>query len=186
MKKTWQILALSCLIIVSSNANAKSQVGVYMTAADFVNKKLSYEAASKIHLNNSVWEMPYITVTDHGNKLKLEKNKIYGYADGGNKVYRFYNNAEYLIAEAGKIIIYIQVEHIAQSKGYKVKKNFYFSTSVNAAIFPLNLDNLKNAYRSNEKFLELLDQFFNNGDVATYDNIHSTYKVNYVYAKALK
>ena len=186
MKKTFQILTLISLIALSFVSYAKSQNGVYMTADDFVNKKLSYDKDNKIHLNNSVWEMPYITVTDHSEKLKLNKNKIFGYADGDKKVYRFYKNAEYEIAEAGSMMIYMQVERIAQSKGFMVKKNFYFSTSAGSKIVPLTLDNLKSAYRTNERFIDLLDQFFSNSDVTTFDRIHNMYKVNYVFAKTLK
>lgn len=186
MKKTVQILTLTALMVLSFTCEAKSQGGVYMTPSDFVNRKLSYEHDSRILLNNSVLELPYITVIDHDKKLKLKKNEIFGYVDRNKAAHRFYGNTDYQIAEAGSIIIYVQTERIAESKGYKVKKNFFFSTSAGSEIIRLTVDNLKNAYRTNEKFLDLLDQYMSNGDVAAYDNIHNTYKVNYVYAKAMK
>jgi hypothetical protein len=123
MKQALQIFTLSALLICSLNSSAKSPSGVYMTASDFMNKKLSYEKA-KIHLNNSVLELSYLTVIDHEKKVKLNKRDVYGFVDANNKSYRFNNNSEYQIAEAGNITIYLQMEKVAQGKGYKVKKNY--------------------------------------------------------------
>ena len=130
---------------------ARSQNGVYMSASDFTSKKLSYGIDSKIHLNHSVLELPYITVIDHGKKSKVDKDKIFGYADH-DKVYRFYKKAEYQVVEAGNICIYLQTERIPQSKGFKIKMNYYFSTSPSGEIIRLTLNDLKNAYRTNDKF----------------------------------
>ena len=185
MKKSLIILTLTALIGISLSANARMQKGIYLTAEDFRNKKLSYEKDSKIRLNNSVWTMPYITVVDNGKKLNLEKKEVFGYEDHDNKTYRFYRNDVYQIIETAGIIIYVQAERIPQSKGTWVKKNFYFSTTVSSEIFPLTLCNLKNAYRNNEKFIDMLDQFFRDGNVTAYDATHNTYKVSYVFSKTL-
>ena len=48
---------------------------------------------------------------------------------------------------------------------------------------PLTLSNVKQAYQGNDKFLDLIDQYFGNGDVAAFDSIHNMYKLNYVYSK---
>ena len=186
MKTKLQILSLVCLLVTSFHSLAKCQNGIYLTASDFINNKLSYEKDDKIRLNNSAWEMPYITVFENGNKLKIRKNEIFGYSDRNNNVYRFYKNAAYQIAEAGNIIIYMQVEKIAQSKGFMVKKNYYFSTAAGSEIIALTIDNLKSAYHGNEKFIDLLDKYFNDADVSAYDKMHSIYKVNYVYTKSMK
>jgi len=148
------------------NSYAKSQTGIYLTASDYERKHLSYETdSSNIRLNNSVWEMPYITVKEHGKKHRLNKRDIYAYIDDGKKVYRFYKNEVYFIAEAGNINVYVQTERIALGKGYEVKLHYYFSTSAEGAIMPLTIANLKNEYRNNGRFIELLDEFLNNGNV---------------------
>ena len=185
MKKKLKII-LTVIVVLSLSSFAKKQGGVYMNLADYKNNKLTYEVDCRINLNNSLWNMPYITVVDHGKKRRLKKSELFGYRDCDKEVYRFYNNDEYRIAEAGNIYIYTQTQNIAQSKGYKVVNAYYFSTTPGTAIIPLTLDNIKNAYRDNEKFLDLLDQFFKNGDVHAYDNVHKTFKVNYVYSKATK
>ena len=92
-----------------------------------MNKHLSYEKDSKIRLNNSVWDLPYVTVIGHDKKVKLSKTEIFGYVDDDKKVHRFYNNEDYLVAEEGPITIYVQIIHVSQSKGYVLMKKFYFS-----------------------------------------------------------
>jgi len=184
MKKTFQIILLSGLMILSVNTYAKGQSGIYLTLSDYTNKKLTQGA--KIHPNNSVINTPYITITDNGKKQKLKKSEVFGYVDDKSNVYRFYKNEAYQIAEAGNIMVYVQKERNSQTKEYKVISHYYFSTMAGSEIIPLTLDNLKNVYRSNNRFLDLVDQFFSKSDVTAYDNIHNTYKVNYVFGKAMK
>jgi hypothetical protein len=184
MKKVFQIIILNCFAF---SCYAKSQTGIYMTASDYKQRHLSYEMdSSKIRLNHSVWDMPYITVKVHGKKRRLNKSEVYAYVDHGREVYRFYKNEEYLIAEVGNMNIYLQAERISLSKGYEVKMRYYFSTTPEGEIIPLTTENLINAYRNNGRYIDLLDQFLNNGNVTSYDKAHGTFKVNYIYAKALK
>ena len=185
MKNRIQTTTLICLILLSLSTYGKSQSGIYLTAADYEQKHLSYETKNaKIHLNNSVWEMPYITVTERGKKHRLSKSEVYAYVDKGNEVFRFYKSEEYLIAEAGNINVYVQAERISQSKGYQIKMHYYFSTAPEGEIIPLTIGNIKKANSSNEHFIALLEQFFSNDDVTAYDKIHNTFKVNYVYTRA--
>ena len=186
MKNTIQISTLICLMILTMTVTAKNQAGIYLSTSDYMNKHLSYEKDSKIRLNNSVWELPYVTVIGHDKKVKLSKNKIFGYIDQDKKVHRFYKNEEYQIVEEWPITIYLQIVHVSQSKGYVVMKKYYFSKTPAGKIFPLTFENLKAVYHSNGKFVNLLDQFFGNSDIAAYDGIHRTFKVNYFYTKALK
>ncbi len=184
MKNTLKLAALNSLLILSMSSFAKEQSGIYMTANDFVNNKISYSAHPKIHPNNSVANLPYITVVEKGTTHKLEKSKIFGYVDNSKKAYRLFEGETYQILEADNVIIYSQTTHVAQSKGYTVLNNYFFSTKADGKIIPLTLNNLKNSYRGNEKFISMLDQFFSGSDIAEYDKIHNSYKVNYVFGKA--
>jgi len=94
----------------------QKEKGIYMTAADYSNKVLTYEIGYKIKLHNSLWAAPCVTVI----QLKLKKNGISGYPDAKNDAYRFYNNEEYRLAEAGGIYIYTQTQKIPQGKGINV------------------------------------------------------------------
>ncbi len=180
MKKGMQFLAVAGMLVFSINSFAKGQAGVYMSASDYTNKKATYSTNCKIHPNNSVADLPYITVAGNGKKIKLGKGEVYGYVDAGNNTYRFYENAEYQIVENGGVFIYTQQERTAQGKGYTVATKYYFSASADGKIYPLTLGNLKSVYRTNEQFISLLGQFFSGNDVSAYDGIHKKYMVNYV------
>jgi len=192
MKKKLQII-LTGLMVLSYGLSAKSESGIYMSTADFKNNKLTFESGCargkhslSIHLHDFFWNMPYITITEGGKKNVLKKSDVYGFRDCDNEVYRFYKNTEYRIAEAGNIYVYTQERNIAQSKGYKVINDYFFSVSASSEILPLTICNLKNAYSGNDKFLDLLDQYFGGSEVNEYDNRHKTFKINYVFAKSMK
>ena len=187
MKKSFAIAVFMIVnTLIVHHVIAKNQKGVYLTAKDYQDKKVSYSTSAKIHLNNSVLELPYITVVDSNKTIKLNKANVFAYAGSNNKVYRFYNNTEYMIAASGPITIYIQYEHVAQSKGYNVKQNYYFSSSLDGQLIPLTLNNVKQAYSGNNQFVDLLDHYFSNGDVVAFDATHNMYKLNYVYSKSQK
>jgi hypothetical protein len=185
MKKIMQ-MALSGMVMMSYSSFAKSESGVYLSASDFINRKPAYETECKIHLNNSIWDLPYITVTSNGKKMRLQKDEIFGYIDKEHNTHRFYKGNDYLVEESGNINIYLLTEKVSQSKGYKIVKRYYFSKDESASILPLTFNNLKSVYSANEKFLTLLNDAYNNDDISGYDKIHNTYRVNYIYSVALK
>jgi len=180
------IIILTALLLLSLICSARSQSGIYMSVADFRNNKLSYENPCKksIHVHDFFWSKPAITVKSGNKKYTLKKSAVYGYRDCDNTVYRFYNNTEYNIAEAGSIFIYTKEQNIAQSKGYKVVNTWYFSTTADGVISLLTLANLKDACKSNDKFLDLIRNF-SDSDLNAYDETHNTFKVNYLYSKTI-
>jgi len=178
------------LITLSFNSFGKQASGIYLNFSDYKNDKLTYEntlskESPKIHIHEFFWNVPTIAVTQNGKKHAYKKSDIYGFKDRNNDVYRFYKNSEYRIIEAAQMYIYVLREHIAQSKGFKVVNRYYFSVTPETDIKPLTLGNLKDAYSKNEKFIDLLDQYFNSENVLEYDTLHKTFKVNYVLSKAI-
>jgi hypothetical protein len=185
-------IILTVLLVLSFSSYAKSPSGIYMTISDYKNNRLTCESEcvdqpqhKNIHIHDFFWNMPNIRVKCDGKKLTYKKSQLYGFRDCKNNVYRFYDNTEYRIAEAGNIYIYVQEKNIAQSKGYKVVNAYFFSTTADSEIIPLTLSNLKKAYKNNDKFHDLLDQYFNAGGVCVYDTQHNTFKINYVYSKTI-
>jgi hypothetical protein len=171
------------------NIYAKAQTGIYTSAADYKSNKLTYESKCpegrhSLHLHDFFGNSPHITVINNGEKHKLLKNELFGFRNCNGEVYRFHHNAEYLVAEAGGIIIYSQTQNIAQSKGFKVVNKYYFSATADGEIFPLTIGNLKNAFHGDDQLYELIDRYLNEGNVTEYDNVHKTFKVNYVLNKA--
>ena len=187
MKTKIKILIL--LLTLSLGAYAKSQSGIYMNVADYQNNKLTYETGcvkGSVHLHDFFWNMTTIKVVNDGKKYILKKDDVYGYRDCNNDVYRFYNNLEYRIAEAGNIYIYVRRESIAQNKNNTLVNVYYFSTTPGGAILPLTVRDLKNAYNDNSDFIDLIDKFFGGADVRAYDDVHNTFKINYLFSKTLK
>ena len=130
--------------------------------------------------------MPDITVRSGKEKYTLKKSELYGYKDCHNEIFRFYKNAEYKIAEAGNLLIYVKERNISVGKSYKVVQEYFFSTEADSALMPLTLHNLRNVYSSNEKFCDLISEYFSLNDVNTYDAAHRTFAVNYLYTRSLK
>lgn len=192
MKRLLCVVAC-CVTILSENRSAQGQSGVYSSVADYKNNRLTYEVdcsgragSRKVHLNDFFGNGKYVTISSQGQKRKFRKSELYGYKDCNGTTYRFYDNSEYLVAEAGKIIIYTQTRNIAQSKGFKVVNVYYFGTSAGGNIYPLTMANLKAAYKDNANFTDMLDQYFSTGDLTEYDASRKTFKVNYIYNKAKK
>jgi hypothetical protein len=189
VKKYLNIAALSMMLCPVCSVSAQS--GIYNTAADYSNNKLTYETQcstsknNNIRLHNYFGYAPYVTVVAGGIKHRLKKSEVYGFRNCNNEVFRFYKNKEYKLSEAGHICIYTAQQNITQGKSFKLVNGYYFSTSFTGPILPLTYGNLENAYAGNEKFCELLEQFSGTNDASAYDSRHKTYKINYLFAKSI-
>ncbi len=188
MKNKMRIMS-TVMLIMSLSTYAKSQSGIYKSAADFKNDKLTNENVcgnrKTIRLHDFFWSMPTIKVEENGKKFTYRKSELYGYRNCKNEVYRFYKNTEYQIAEAGNIYVYTQQKNITKSKGFIVVNAYYFSASPDGDIIPMTLENLKNAFRKNDKLLAVLEQYFNEENVQEYDQAHKEFKLNYLYSKSI-
>jgi len=178
-----------CLILLGLALYAKGQGGVYMSAADFRNSRLTNEAdcskeGFKIHLHDFFGNTSSFTISYQGKKTKLQKSEVYGYRDCKDDVYRFYANAAYKLVEAGNIYVYTQARNVAQSKGFKVVNDYFFSIQADGAVIRLTNENLTNACRDNQTFLDLLAN--SRIEVTDYDNNRKTFLINYLYTRSLK
>jgi hypothetical protein len=181
-------------ITVAQNSNSIHQSGIYMTWENYLNGKLSCtqdcdSPLGKIKLNH-FFSGNYVEVYKGEEKIKLQKDSIFGYLDCNQKAYRFYKSydSEYLIAENKTIVIYTCDIPVAFSSG---KRNrlvpmFFFSTSLQTGIYPLTVINLKKAFPGNLKLHDLLDVEFDGiKDISVYDSLHQTYKVNFLFSQSL-
>jgi len=184
MKNKLQII-FTLLLVSSISSYAKGQNGIYLSSADYIHNKLSYEGTTKISTHNFFWSMPTVTVKSDDKKYRLKKSSIYGYRNSKDEVYRFYNNTEYRIAEAGSIYIYVKERNIAMSKGYKVVNTYYFSTSADGTILPLTIGNLRTVYNSNDKFRNAIDRLCDSEDICAFDSERHTFKINYLYSTTI-
>jgi hypothetical protein len=186
------------LISVSAGtANGQGKMlstgGLYLTANDFQQQKLTYEidcsnANDKIKTNEFFGSTTGY-VLSKGEKHEFSKRKVYGYRNCQNKTYRFYNNEAYLLIDTAGFYIYYQYrpEESVKGKGLIKKDEYFFSKNANADLQLLTIDNLKNAFPENHRFHYAMDASFRSDkDLIAYDSFTKTYKVKYLFNQSVK
>jgi hypothetical protein len=184
-----QLLFLLTTISVSGQTEKEPTVGgVYLTLDDYNAGKLTYDIdcsmeKQKIKLHDFLAK-PYMDVYYKGEKIRLEKNNVYGFKDCHDQTFRFFDNMEYKLVEAGKIVLYTQDQMILSEKSGKSSYTYFFSTTSNGPVKFLSNINLKAAYPENTTFHNLLDEKINSLNIAEYDSLKKTYRVNLLFLES--
>jgi len=196
--KTLMILSTVTLISVTTGSvNAQNKTtatsGLYLTADDFQQQKLSYEIDcgnknDKIK-TNGFFGSSIGYVLSKGEKHEFNKKIVYGYRSCQNKNYRFYNGEEYLLVVTAGFYIYYQYRLEENVKGKSlIKKDAYFFSKIPVGDLQLlTIDNLKNAFPANSSFRYALDaNFRSDKDLLAYDSFAKNYKVKYLFKQSVK
>lgn len=186
MKKIFFLIVISILSF-SRISLAQMESGVYKTADDFRNGKLSLGAncdnqKHKIKLND-FFNKDYITVIHEGKEVRFKKNSVYASKLCDGSIYRFFGgNDQYEIINPEEQIIIYKKAKLISGKGTRTPLvNYYFSKDASSSIEELTIMNLKNAFPDNHAFHDAIDATFkSNADLASYDNFHKMYKVNWL------
>jgi hypothetical protein len=170
-------------VAASPKATTPKTSGVYLTAADYQNGRLSFEGdcRSKTHKLelHDVLNKPYIDVTHELEKRRYSKSDLFGFRACDGRDYRFASNLEYQILEARELYIYARVVSKSRGKGFHTDLEYYFSAGPEGRILALTLENLKQAFPDNHRFHDSLDATFGAGQpLAEYDEFHKMFKVN--------
>jgi len=185
--RKFAIVLMFLWVAASAFTHAPSRTGIYKTWQDFRDGKLTL--ADKVNPED-VFPSDKLEITVNGKKTTCSKDTIFGYRDKSGNDFRFvkpYTDA-YQIVENKTIVIYITLHPTHTSKGLTVPMvpTYYFSKSLDGAIVPLSIQNLKSAFSDNERFQHLLDISFGNSiPVYDYDNTNKMYTVNYLLIKSL-
>jgi hypothetical protein len=166
--------------------------GIYATATDFLQQKLTYEincnSKDKLKLNEFFGSSTgYILY--NGQRHTFDKTKVYGYRSCANKNYRFYNHSTYQILDTAGFYIYYQYrqEEITKGKEPVKKDEYFFSKNDDGDIQLLTIDNLTKAFPANDKFHYAIEQAFRSDkELMAYDNFRHAYKIKYFYNQSLK
>ena len=181
------ILTFSVLANFQSSFAQKDSSGVYKTAADFKNRKLSYAINYKIEkhkINNYVlFNDDVIKVKHMGTTYNLKKSETYGYRNTNGVEFRFVDNKEYKILNPGEAFLIYIYQHPAHSP--KETANYgpmnYFTINVIDPPKLLTKANLKAAFLQNHKFHDALDtNFRSDKELVDYDDFHKMYKLNWL------
>lgn len=172
------------LLITTITFGQNGKSGVYLTFNDYLNNKLSYEINCKTEKHtirlNEFLNQPHITVIHNDKKIKLQKDSIYGFISCDEPLARFQDKEHYYLAEKGTLWIFYKLVSISQGKGFKLEKQYYFSTKGDGKLTELTIDNIKQAFPSNHKFHDMIDAQFQNTNIWEYDTFHKTFKVNHI------
>lgn len=180
----------SSFISLSQKDTTETMGGVYLSLDDFKTGRLTYDIdcnmeKQKIKLYNFLAK-PYFDVWYKGEKIRLQKDKVYGFKNCHDETFRFYDFMEYQVMEAKNICIYMQEQMILSEQSGKAAYSYFFSTSPGSALKPLTNSNLKDAYPENRTFHKLINEKINSVNIADYDSLQKTFKVNLLYLESLK
>lgn len=187
----WTSIALTSFGLQAQKSDPKTQSGLYLTAEDYQNGKLTlpntYGKSLKIRLKD-FWGSRYLEVEHEGQKYRFHKDSIYAYQDDKGKVFRFFKNYsnEYRLLENKSLVIYSMDETDTRGKGIKRVTLYFFSTSLKESIVPLTMENVKNAFPENHRLHDELDKYFKkDGELAEYDNRHKAFRINHILESVL-
>lgn len=187
MKTIISFLTVIGLLAFSLNASAqKDSSGIYQTADDFRNHKLSYAINYKTekHKINDflLFDATQVKVKHHGTTYILDKSATYGFKSTTGEVFRFVNNDTYRILNPDEdILLYLHTtqDDLLKNPTRKVDEHYYFSKEAAGSLVDLTIDNLKKAFRENSKFLASIDRYFEKDEqLVSYDTKRKIYTLN--------
>ena len=187
MKKNISFLTTIGLLAITMNATAqKDSSGIYQTADDFRNHKLSYAINYKTekHKINDylLFNEAQVKVKHHGTTYTLDKSAIYGYKSTTGDVFRFVDNTAYQILNPDEdLLLYLHTTPVSPlvDPTKKVKEHYYFSKDADSLLVDLTIGNLKKVFPENSKFLASIDKYFKKDEQLTsYDAKRKTYTLN--------
>ena len=193
MKKINLLLALASSLFAFNQTSLaqKDSSGIYKTASDFQQKKLSYAINYKTEMHkikdNILFNDAEIKVKHDGQTYTLDKNTTYGFKSTKGEVFRFIDKKEYKVLNPNETILIYVYKHPSHStkETQKYPPMYYFSTDASAVPQALTKANLKAAFPDNHKFHDALDaQFKSDAELYAYDSFHKEYKLNRAYANS--
>lgn len=196
MKKINLLVVVAGLFAFSPAATAqKDSSGIYKTAEDFQNKKLSYAINYKKEKHkikdNILFNADKIIVRHNGEKYTLVKSETYGFKNVKGVVFRFVDNKNYKVLNTGEpILIYVYDNTVHSGKNASNKPyqwEYYFSKDAASPPQALTLTNVKATFPENHQLHDALDaQFKSDKELYAYDSFHKMYKLNWIYKSSVK
>lgn len=124
-------------------------------------------------------------------KIKTEQNNtfiypagtIYAFVDCYGRVFRYFNDKYYQVLEIGQVNLYalVRKEFVG---GYVIPETeYYFSTSLESEIMPLERENFLAAYAHLPEFHSYVDRnFYPNISLKQFNKQNGTYEISQVYS----
>jgi hypothetical protein len=178
------VLILIQLGLLHTELRAQSVQGIYLSANDFTNNKLSYDKNvnenCKIKMHSASFNS-HIKIICGETSLELSKDSVFGFKDRENISHRFYNKKVYEVMNPGANILVYKIKVTGKTKYEPATYNYYFSKEAKSPVLPLTIKNLEASFSDNQMFIDFLEVHFKtDGDLLEYDINHAMYKVNYL------
>ena len=183
------ILAGGLLFLNQQSLGQKDSSGIYKTADDFQQRKLSYAVNCKTEKHkinpNVFFKGAEVNVKHQNNVYTFKKREVFGYRTCEGKEYKFVDDKEYSILNPSEFLIIYMYQHPAHS-GKDVSKamyqpKYFFSKNATSPLQDLTKANLKAAFQANHKFHDALDaQIQEDKGLYEYDSFHKMYKINWL------
>lgn len=179
-----------CVLFVTITVATKGQKdssGVYMTAVDFTNKKLTYginckTENHKIKLNN-FFNRDYITVIHEGNKYNISKDSVFGFKTCNGSSYRIADKIDYTILNADDNLLLYEFIPMSAPKNPQPPVH-KFSNGADGPMLDLTIENVKNIYPDYHLFHDEIENIFrSNSSLLSYDRYHKQYKLVRLFIK---
>jgi hypothetical protein len=182
-------LVLLSVVIVTATAQDKEKTGIFLTASDFKQNKLTLETdcgSSKLKIKlNDFLNKPYIEVVQQRQVKRYQKSEIFGFKECNGKEFRFVGTSHFRVVNpTEQILIYkVEIAPIAKTPGKTV---WYFSKEASSPVQLLTMHNLKSAFPDNHKFHDELDAVIHDDmNLCAYDEFHKKYRINHLYGDSL-
>lgn len=173
------ILVLIFLNVCCASILAQSQAGLYLTASDFSNKKLSHLSKRSCIKTHEVFKKDLIEIKCNDSIYTYKKDSVYGYRSKDGMDYRIVNGKFYTILNSGEAILIYKRQEGIFAKGQAPIFRYYFSKDYSTDLYALNLKNLETVFEDNKAYLKLLElRYGDNSNLLEYDNLHKMYKIN--------
>jgi hypothetical protein len=160
------VLGLCYLFLVIEAYTQIDSSGVYLTATDFSNKKLSYAKHCDYEKNNLYFNhfanAPNLTVYQGTEKIKIQKTEVYGARLCSGITYRFLNNVAYEVLNPEQNLLMYKLERVSAPK-YPIPVKYFFSKGPRGALIPLTKRNIKHAFPDNRRLQIDLKKEVENG-----------------------
>jgi len=189
MKKIF-LNIMMCVLFVSITVATKGQKdssGVYMSAVDFTNKKLTYGINCKTENHkiklNIFFNRDYITVIHEGNKYNISKDSVFGFKTCNGSSYRIADKIDYTILNADDNLLLYEFIPMSAPKNPQPPVH-KFSKGADGPMLDLTIENVKNIYPDNHLFHDEIENIFrSNSSLLSYDRYHKQYKLVRLFIK---
>jgi len=192
MKRSIIIILIFLFGFCTGLIGQKINEGVYLSANDFKNGKISYadnhsKEKYKLYLNEII-NTSLVKIIKGDSIILLKKDSIFGYRDEENNCYRFYNkNAYRIINPSERILLYSRISLDGVPKYSHFVTNYYFSVNINSPLYPLTKKYLKEVLFNDVLFNVLLEVYFkNDNELIEYDKLNKIYILNHLYELSKK